>query len=260
MARMRSLHRLDLADTWGVKFPDDFSKLSSLLELRMDTPRIELDPYMSSVPVLPSTLIQLDVWTFISLPDVSNLKELEELSLENCNSELPDLSNMKKLRKLSLTRCFNVEEIHGFEGLESLEEVVSATEQQINRVLESVNAEKIEMEIYGLEGIESLEELEVCYCNKLTELLGLLKLKNLRILKIESCEKVPDGEEDEEVGKEAYFLRRSDADKAEEVDDLDEEDEEVDEEEESSEDNQYAEESLEEGKDRAVCCLSCLGF
>ncbi|KAJ4976421.1 hypothetical protein NE237_001527 [Protea cynaroides] len=103
-------------------------------------------------------------------------------------------------------------------------------------------------------------------------------------------------EEDEEGAKEAYFLRSSvgwsdanddeevdeeDADDDEEVDKEDADDdeeiedghEEVDEEEEHAlsasnymetfldgEDNQYEEEFLEEGKNRAVCCLSCFGF
>ncbi|XP_043687822.1 disease resistance protein RPV1-like [Telopea speciosissima] len=87
MGRMRSLLRFELGGTIIVNLPDDFSKLSGLEVLKMG--------------------IHTDC---------------EELG---CNklTKLPDLSSLKRLRVLDINHCVNLEEIHGLEKFESLEEL-----------------------------------------------------------------------------------------------------------------------------------------
>ncbi|XP_043687907.1 disease resistance protein RUN1-like [Telopea speciosissima] len=161
MGRMRSLTYFDMTYNKIVKLPDDFSKLSSLevLKMGMSDPndvlsddnmrRRRLQPLqiskssfpcqlqelylksylkLESLPELPSTLTRLEVNNCISLQiisDLSGLKCLKELRLIDCKSlvRLPDLSNLKRLRILSLKGDINLkQEIHGFEGAESLQE------------------------------------------------------------------------------------------------------------------------------------------
>ncbi|XP_017235570.1 disease resistance protein RPV1 isoform X2 [Daucus carota subsp. sativus] len=94
------LKKLFLSDTFITNLPSVISQLPYLEVLSLKGCR-----RLSSIPELPTTLI--------------------ELRAEDCTSmlQLPNLSNLKQLEMLELTGCSGLEEIQGLEELTSLREL-----------------------------------------------------------------------------------------------------------------------------------------
>ncbi|XP_042476770.1 uncharacterized protein LOC122058241 [Macadamia integrifolia] len=156
------------------------------------------------------------------LPDLSNLKILMELKIEDCANlgeihsikgseslevlrvkgchkltELPDLSNLKRLMELNIGDCANLEEIHSIKGSESLEVLRVKGCHKLTELPDMSNLKRLmELnigdcanleEIHSIKGSESLKELTVKGCHKLRELPDMSNLKGLVSLYIINC-------------------------------------------------------------------------
>nr|DAD46051.1 TPA_asm: hypothetical protein HUJ06_004281 [Nelumbo nucifera] len=127
-----NLSSLQLLDASSCKLsnviPDDFEKLSSLEILNLSRSAIYSLPSslrglsvltdlllthcieIKSLPPLPASLTKVDVsncTALKSLPDLSNLRNLEELNLTNCEKlmDIPGLECLKSLRRLYMSGC-----------------------------------------------------------------------------------------------------------------------------------------------------------
>ncbi|XP_035540154.1 disease resistance protein RPV1-like isoform X2 [Juglans regia] len=116
-----SLQELD-ARAWKLRgrIPDDFEKLSSLQNLNLGH-----NDFFS----LPSSLRGLSLLKELLLPDCKELTSLPplpsslvEVNVANCTAleTVSDLSNLESLLELNLTNCDKVVDIPGLEGLKSL--------------------------------------------------------------------------------------------------------------------------------------------
>ncbi|KAG6713197.1 hypothetical protein I3842_05G140500 [Carya illinoinensis] len=116
-----SLQELD-ARAWKLhgRIPDDFEKLSSLQNLNLGH-----NDFIS----LPSSLRGLSLLKELLLPDCKELTSLPPLpsslvnvNVANCTAleTVSDLSNLESLWELNLTNCDKVVDIPGLEGLKSL--------------------------------------------------------------------------------------------------------------------------------------------
>ncbi|KAJ4961746.1 hypothetical protein NE237_021656 [Protea cynaroides] len=122
------LRELDASSCKISWIPDDFEKLSSLETLNLGHNNLCSLPSslsglsvleklclthcteLKSLPLLPSSLIHLDVTNCTSLEsisDLSNLEKLEELRLTNCNEvvDIPGLECLKSLKNLYMSGC-----------------------------------------------------------------------------------------------------------------------------------------------------------
>ncbi|XP_042501781.1 disease resistance protein RPV1-like [Macadamia integrifolia] len=125
LSLLRELYASSCKISW---IPDDFEKLSSLeiLNLRHNNfcslpsslsglsvlKKLLLShcTELKSLPLLPSSLVNLDVRNCTSLEsifDLSNLEKLEDLHLTNCNKvvDVPGLECLKSLERLYMSGC-----------------------------------------------------------------------------------------------------------------------------------------------------------
>ncbi|XP_058764877.1 disease resistance protein RPV1-like [Vicia villosa] len=118
------------ARAWGLsgKIPDEFEKLSLIETLDLGQNNFHSLPSslkglsslkklslpncteLTSLPSLPSSLIELNVdncYALESIHNMSNLERLEELKLTNCEKvvDIPGLECLKSLRRLYLSGC-----------------------------------------------------------------------------------------------------------------------------------------------------------
>ncbi|XP_058747565.1 disease resistance protein RPV1-like isoform X2 [Vicia villosa] len=118
------------ARAWGLsgKIPDEFEKLSLIETLDLGQNNFHSLPSslkglsslkklslpncteLTSLPSLPSSLIELNVdncYALESIHNMSNLERLEELKLTNCEEvvDIPGLECLKSLRRLYLSGC-----------------------------------------------------------------------------------------------------------------------------------------------------------
>ncbi|KAL5063116.1 hypothetical protein RYX36_024853 [Vicia faba] len=118
------------AHAWGLsgKIPDEFEKLSLMETLKLGhnnfhslpsslkglsfLKKLELPncTELTSLPSLPSSLIELNAdncYALETIHDMSNLESLEELKLTNCEkvADIPGLECLKSLRRLYLSGC-----------------------------------------------------------------------------------------------------------------------------------------------------------
>ncbi|CAI8608375.1 unnamed protein product [Vicia faba] len=118
------------AHAWGLsgKIPDEFEKLSLMETLKLGHNNFHSLPSslkglsflkklllpncteLTSLPSLPSSLIELNAdncYALETIHDMSNLESLEELKLTNCGkvADIPGLECLKSLRRLYLSGC-----------------------------------------------------------------------------------------------------------------------------------------------------------
>ncbi|CAL5196970.1 unnamed protein product [Lathyrus oleraceus] len=118
------------AHAWGLsgKIPDEFEKLSLIETLKLGHNNFHSLPSslkglsflkklklqncteLTSLPSLPSSLIELNAdncYALETIHDISNLESLEELKLTNCGKvvDIPGLECLKSLRRLFLSGC-----------------------------------------------------------------------------------------------------------------------------------------------------------
>ncbi|KAI5419823.1 disease resistance protein RPV1 isoform X1 [Lathyrus oleraceus] len=127
--KLTLLYEFD-ARAWGLsgKIPDEFEKLSLIETLKLGhnnfhslpsslkglsfLKKLELQncTELTSLPSLPSSLIELNAdncYALETIHDISNLESLEELKLTNCGKvvDIPGLECLKSLRRLFLSGC-----------------------------------------------------------------------------------------------------------------------------------------------------------
>ncbi|XP_058747554.1 disease resistance protein RPV1-like isoform X2 [Vicia villosa] len=118
------------ARAWGLsgKIPDEFEKLSLIETLNLGQNNFHSLPsslkglsvlkklllpncmQLTSLPSLPSSLIELNAdncYALETIHDMSNLESLEELKLTNCGKvvDIPGLESLKSLKRLFLSGC-----------------------------------------------------------------------------------------------------------------------------------------------------------
>ncbi|XP_056174522.1 disease resistance protein RPV1-like [Syzygium oleosum] len=158
------------------------------------------------------------------LPDLSNLKKLNELHLGHCHNlidvqsieglgnlrtwklieipllkRLPDLSNLKKLTELYLRYCHRLTEIKSFDGLENLMILKLGELPLLERLPNLSNLKKLTQldlrrchNLVKIQGrLESLEDLCIQGCKSLDEVLDpASSFKKLKSLRIHDCKKL----------------------------------------------------------------------
>ncbi|CAN1171570.1 Disease resistance protein L6 [Linum perenne] len=135
-------------------------------------------------------------------PDLSNLKNIRDLRIINCNKlievtgldtleslellsmygsgsikNLPDLSRLVKLKKLYVTGCTQLIEIRGLEKLELLEDLYMSSCESIK-------------ELPNLSGLKKLNKLRLKGCTQLKEVKGIEELEFLQVFEADKRLKV----------------------------------------------------------------------
>ncbi|XP_059630786.1 disease resistance protein L6-like [Cornus florida] len=200
IGKLSKLEKLRLRHTKIGSLPEDIGLLSQLKALDL-----KFCDHLQCIPVLPSSLVDLSLAycrSLVTLPDLSNLKILTSLYINDC-PELPsknllDLSSLKKLEILYIRNCSRLDKIRGLEGLESLKFLdLIGYENENLREIEGLGALK-SLEVLNLScwknlcwieivGIKSLEVLNVSSNEKLREIMGLEDLNFLKVLDMSGC-------------------------------------------------------------------------
>ncbi|PKI35501.1 hypothetical protein CRG98_044124 [Punica granatum] len=175
---------------------------------------------LKSLPILPSSLLALKIQSCGSLerlPDLSNLKNLSELSVSDCRklSEIEGLDNLPSLKDLDTSGCLltRLDCLHNLKRLcingcwwlthlpklpPSLE-VLSLKDcsqlSEIEVVAELKSLQKLDisdcrslMKLPNLSKLKRLERFDMSNCERITEIPGLEELSNLRELNTLGCE------------------------------------------------------------------------
>ncbi|CAN1171584.1 Putative adenylate cyclase regulatory protein [Linum perenne] len=98
---------------------------------------------------------------------------VSKLSLQ----QFPDLSNLKNIRDLRIINCNKLIQVTGLDTLESLEFLTMVVSGSIKKLPD-------------LSGLVKLKTLDVSWCTQLTEIRGLEKLELLEALEMSSCESI----------------------------------------------------------------------
>nr|CAC35329.1 N1-C protein [Linum usitatissimum] len=132
---------------------------------------------LSSLSII-TKLVKLGLWHMSrrQFPDLSNLKNLRELSLSFCEEliEVPGLDALESLEYLFLNGCLSIRKLPDLSGLKKLKKLDVEGCIQLK-------------EVRGLERLESLEELNMSGCESIEKLPNLSGLKNLRELLLKGC-------------------------------------------------------------------------
>ncbi|CAN1270344.1 Disease resistance protein L6 [Linum perenne] len=169
----------------------DMRKLQKLQEIKTG----KLGWGAEEVPVLPTSLKRLAI-SSPRVPNLLELKDLEELSFENCDEapEIPgDIWQLQKLKTLKMVNSnlsnlmelrliqFRASEIHGLGKLRVLEAL---------EISESMSLDHL----HGLENLVHLKELTLksCGLQALPNLSNLIKLHKLVIVKCPLLYKIQD--------------------------------------------------------------------
>ncbi|CAN1245458.1 Disease resistance protein L6 [Linum grandiflorum] len=218
ISAFRNLKVVMLQDT-KIALTGDMGKLQKLEEIRTG----KLAWGAEQVPALPTSLKRLTI-SSPRIPNLLELKDLEELCFENCDEApaipgdiwqlpkylkeltlkscgldcLPSLSNLIRLHKLVIVRCPLLSEIPGLGELKRslLHLEVSCCESLAHidgleslEGLESLTLESATQppRLGGLERLQSLRSLEMKACKSLRRLPNLLGLDNLETLDVSGC-------------------------------------------------------------------------
>ncbi|CAN1827708.1 Disease resistance protein L6 [Linum perenne] len=167
------------------------------------------------------SLVLIGIGLTKSVPSsLSMFKKLRELTVSEFSLEqFPDLSNLKNLRELWITDCNKLIEVTGLDTLESLELLSMYGSGSIKKLPDLSRLVKLKklyvtgctklIEIRGLEKLELLEDLDMSSCKSIKELPNLSGLKILNKLVLRKCRQLKEvkGIEDLE------FLQVFEADK-----------------------------------------------
>ncbi|CAN1245261.1 Disease resistance protein L6 [Linum grandiflorum] len=197
----RNLEVVMLQET-EIALTGDIGKLQKLKEIRTG----KLAWGAEDVPALPTSLKRITI-SSPRIPNLLELKDLEELSFENCDElpeipgdiwqnlvhlkelilkscrlkgRLPNLSKLIKLHKLVIVHCPLLSEIQGLGELKRslLHLEVSCCDKLAH--------------IDGLESLEALESLKMKDCKSLKRLSILSSLANLETLDVSGCIRLVD--------------------------------------------------------------------
>ncbi|CAN1245459.1 Disease resistance protein L6 [Linum grandiflorum] len=194
ISAFRNLKVVMLQDT-KIALTGDMGKLQKLEEIRTG----KLAWGAEQVPALPTSLKRLTI-SSPRIPNLLELKDLEELCFENCDEapaipgdiwqlpklktlkmvkcsckEIPGLGELKRsLLHLEVSCCESLAHIDGLESLEGLESLTLESATQPPR-------------LGGLERLQSLRSLEMKACKSLRRLPNLLGLDNLETLDVSGC-------------------------------------------------------------------------
>ncbi|CAN1287172.1 Disease resistance protein L6 [Linum perenne] len=183
--------------------------------------------HLSDVSICVLSMVNLESLVLIgigltkSVPSsLSMFKKLRELTVSEFSLEqFPDLSNLKNLRELWITECNKLIEVTGLDTLESLELLSMYGSGSIKKLPDLSRLVKLKklyvtgctklIEIRGLEKLELLEDLDMSSCKSIKELPNLSGLKILNKLVLRKCRQLKEvkGIEDLE------FLQVFEADK-----------------------------------------------
>ncbi|GMY28504.1 leucine-rich repeat-containing protein 40-like [Fagus crenata] len=167
------LETLYLWDTKISTLPAEIGDLSLLKQLEL-----HICHNLQCIVRLPSSLIKLRLHnckSVKSLPDLSNLINLSELSLHNLPKlmEIQGLGKLESLMSLKISWCKSLERLPNVSNLGILKELKLCKCQKLAKV-------------EGLGVLKSLETLEVTWCTSL-ERHDLSNLKNLKESRIPDC-------------------------------------------------------------------------
>ncbi|CAI0452328.1 unnamed protein product, partial [Linum tenue] len=143
-----------------------------------------------------------DCQSLIHLAGIERLESLQRLLLPRCRSitKLPNLSGLRNLETLDLQRCVELTEVEGVEGLESLRWLLLSECRSVTKLTNLSGLKNLETlhlsecvnltEVEGVEGLESLTRLQLYNCRSITELGNLSGLEKLEELNIMGCTKL----------------------------------------------------------------------
>ncbi|XP_059642558.1 disease resistance protein L6-like isoform X2 [Cornus florida] len=155
--KLSNLQRLDFGFSNIMTLPKEIDSLSRLKILNLES-----CDELQCILGLPPSLVGLHIvggQSLEILPDLSNLKVLQELTLYACHklTKIQGLGKLESLRSLRIECCLNLKEIEGLGDLELLESLT------IDRCVELT-------EIQGLGKLESLASFCIRWCSKIAEL------------------------------------------------------------------------------------------
>ncbi|CAN1326174.1 Disease resistance protein L6 [Linum perenne] len=192
----KNLRGLEISNTKITKLKGEIGRLQHLQHLNVSQSSLIEVPVgiskLSSLEYLDLTL------THPNKTDITEMLPLRKLAISNVSLEkFPDLSNLKNLRDLWINNCSELIEVTGLETLELLELLNMKGCRSIRKLpdlsalikLATLNIRGCTQltELRGLGRLESLEELSMSGCKLIKELPNLSGLKNLRILDIRKC-------------------------------------------------------------------------
>ncbi|PKI39293.1 hypothetical protein CRG98_040349 [Punica granatum] len=176
---------------------------------------------IQSLPKLPKSLHKLNISNSLLqiLPELSELQNLTELSLENCEklTNIPGLGYLVNLKSLKVDSCLQITSLSGLEQLKSLRVLQVSSCENLKRLpnlsmlkLSIMNARGCEslIEIEGLDNLYALTDLDIGNCKSIKRLPDLSKLTLLRSFYADGCKKLQGLEGIGKLG-ELLFLRIS---------------------------------------------------
>ncbi|CAN1287164.1 Disease resistance protein L6 [Linum perenne] len=221
LVNLDGLESLVLLKQLSLEGCTNLEKLPSLTALSsLELLQIESCPVITEIRDLES-LVLIGIGLTKSVPSsLSMFKKLRELTVSEFSLEqFPDLSNLKNLRELWITECNKLIEVTGLDTLESLELLSMYGSGSIKKLPDLSRLVKLKklyvtgctklIEIRGLEKLELLEDLDMSSCKSIKELPNLSGLKILNKLVLRKCRQLKEvkGIEDLE------FLQVFEADK-----------------------------------------------
>ncbi|XP_042483047.1 disease resistance protein Roq1-like [Macadamia integrifolia] len=195
--KILNLHQCEGLD----KLPDSIGLLEKLETLDASFCYIKDGGIPNEIGFLPSLkILRLGGNDFQSLPmTLSNLSLLQTLDLRFCNKlkSLPVLVGLRNLERLTVDNCQSLTEIEGLEGLDSLELLEMMNCRSLRKIgkisglgkLKELKLKDYSMlfEIESLEGLDSLELLMMENCESLRKIGKLSSLRKLKELSLWSC-------------------------------------------------------------------------
>ncbi|CAN1270351.1 Disease resistance protein L6 [Linum perenne] len=173
ISNFRNLKVVRLQET-DITLAGDMRKLQKLQEIKTG----KLGWGAEEVPVLPTSLKRLAI-SSPRVPNLLELKDLEELSFENCDEapEIPgDIWQLQKLKTLKMVNC------NWSRGLTRLPNLANLSNLMELRLIQFRASE-----IHGLGKLRVLEALEISESMSLDHLHGLENLVHLKELTLKSC-------------------------------------------------------------------------
>ncbi|XP_059296326.1 disease resistance protein RPV1-like isoform X1 [Lycium ferocissimum] len=132
---------------------------------------------------IPFDLCDLSSLKYLNLSECPNLKSIPEVPLTlqklvayKCKSleRLPNLSQLKRLEELELGRCEMLTEIQGLENLDSIRRVYLWSCKTFGRTLDVSN-------------LSQLKNLDLSHCERLIEIRGLENIHSIRYINLFNC-------------------------------------------------------------------------
>ncbi|XP_060176907.1 disease resistance protein RPV1-like isoform X2 [Lycium barbarum] len=132
---------------------------------------------------IPFDLCDLSSLKYLNLSECPNLKGIPEIPLTlqklvayKCKSleRLPNLSQLKRLEELELYRCEMLTEIQGLENLDSIRRVYLWSCKTFGRTLDVSN-------------LSQLKNLDLSHCERLIEIRGLENIHSIRYINLFNC-------------------------------------------------------------------------